>query len=86
MDKWTNNDLQNTTQINRVKQHKPLKTGIIYNKHYELIMSKEELNIHTQASTQGFGIMIEKVTIRKEIIMIKGDEFRNTDDELRIKN
>jgi hypothetical protein len=30
--------------------------------------------------------MNEKVTIRKEIIMIKGDEFRNTDDELRIKN
>ena len=86
MDKQTNNDLQNTAQINRVKQHKPLKTGIIYNKHYELIMFKEELNIHTQTSTQGFGIMIEKVTIRKEIIMIKGAEFRNTDDELRIKN
>jgi len=47
MDKWTNNDLQNTAQINRVKQQKPLKTGIIYNKHYELIMSKEELKIHT---------------------------------------
>jgi hypothetical protein len=47
MDKWTNNDLQNTAQINRVKQHKPLKTGIIYNKHYELIMFTEELTIHT---------------------------------------
>jgi hypothetical protein len=30
--------------------------------------------------------MIEKATIRKEIIMIKGDEFRNTDDEFKIKN
>ena len=30
--------------------------------------------------------MIGKATIRKEIVMIKGDEFRNTEDAFRIKN